>query len=217
VGNDVVQVDLGDLDGYYDVRASVGAFPQPFTGGLVGARFPVKVECAPTYERACRSVRLALRAAGVDDSGQPPPQRRLSARVRRDRVQQPIVKRARILVGPWTRWRHRRWPHLVDRGPGYSGVFAQPRPSSRSMRLLDWNGNVSRALGPGAGLVAAMCPAESEIQWLVTGVDRKGVERASRSLDADTLRDAFAVAVTDNGIQKLPLPPKPGSPPNRSH
>jgi hypothetical protein len=41
----------------------------------------------------------------------------------------------------------------------------------------------------------------------VTGVDREGVERASRALNRETLRDAFAVAVTDRGPEKLPLLP----------
>jgi hypothetical protein len=207
VAGDVVQFDLGDLEGSIAARATVGAFPQPFTGGLIGARFAVTVQCAEGYRRACRDVRQALDAVGADPSGKPPPKPAVTKRIRRGRLAQPVIHRASVLVGPWSRWRHRPWPHLVDLGPAYSGVFVRFDSDGTSMQLLDWKDNPVRKLGPGAGLVAALCPTEADIQWLVTGVDRQGIERAARAVDADTLRDAFAVAVTDNGIEKLPLRP----------
>ena len=43
---------------------------------------------------------------------------------------------------------------------------------------------------------------------MVTGVDELGVERAAKALNGRDLRDAFAVAVTDQGIEKLPLAPR---------
>jgi hypothetical protein len=205
--DDVVQFDLGNVEGSADSRATVGAFPQPFTGGLVGYRPTVEVECADGYRRACIQVRQALVAEGVDVSGRPRGQRPTSRRILRARKLQPVIRRARIMVGPWRAWRHRPWPHLVDRGPDYGGVFVRFSSDATSLRLLDWLSEPVRKVDSGTGLIAAMCPSESDILWLVTGVDRQGVDRAARALNAETLRDAFAVAITERGVENLPLPP----------
>lgn len=206
---DVVQVDLGNLYGSYDSRATVGAFPQPFTGGITGYRPRVTVECAAGYRRACHEVRSSLEVAGVDISGRAPPQRPADARTRRARAFQPVIRRARILVGPWSRWRRRPWPRRVDRGPESGGVFVRFAEQARTVDLLDWHSVPARRLGPGTGVIAAMCPAEPDILWLVTGVDRLGVERAARALDPSRLLDAFGVATTaTGGVIKLPLAPR---------
>jgi hypothetical protein len=205
VAGDVVQFDLGDADGSFDARGSVGSFPQPFKGGIVGLRPPVRVRCVEGYARACQAVTDALRAAGVDVSGRPPAQPRVSPRVRRAREFQFVVRRASIEVGPWRAIRDRRWPRRVSGGPHGSGVFASFGPDGRSMRLLDWNGRPRRTLGAGAGLIAAMRPTEFDIVWLVTGVDREGVQRAVRMLRRGVPRAAFAVAITGDDVEKLPV------------
>jgi hypothetical protein len=207
VDGDIVQFDLRDAETRLDVRATVGAFPETFAGAIVGSLFPVKVHCAEGFDRACSQVKGALRAAGVDPNGRPPRQPPVSKAAREARSIQVIVRRATVLVGPWSHWRHRRWPARIDSGPGDSGVFATFTPHARSIRLLDWDGNPVRTVGAGSGLVAAMRPTEPDLQWLVTGVDRAGVERAAAALNPDDLRDAFAVAVTADGVEKLPLPP----------
>ncbi len=117
-------------------------------------------------------------------------------------------QRARVLVGPWKSWRKRAWPSRIDAGPRYSGVFARFSPGAGELRLLDWNGHRVGAVGSGTGLVAAIRPTEEDLLWLVTGVDEQGVARAANALNARQLRDAFAVAVTDDGVQKLPLTPR---------
>ena len=57
---------------------------------------------------------------------------------------------------------------------------------------------------PGSGLVAATRRA-MRIVWVVTGLDDEGVTAAAASLDEGTLRDAFAVAATPEGVVKLPV------------
>jgi hypothetical protein len=204
VDGDVVQFDLRDWYVTRDVRATVGAFPETFTNGILGVRFPVRVRCTPGYRSACRRVRETLRAAGVDPDGEPPGQPPATRRLRAAREQQSVARAATVLVGPWASWRDRRHPSRIDYGTRYSGVFATFSPDGSRLRLLDWDENVVRTAGPGSGLVAAMRPTD-DLVWVVTGVDRRGVERAARTFDADALRDAFAVAVTDDGVEKLPL------------
>jgi hypothetical protein len=196
---DLVQFDLRYWYVTLDVRATVGAFPQTFTRGVFGKRFPVTVECAAPTAPACNRVKGALGDAGVpidgsQPAGGPPPRG------------QP--RRARVLVGPWKRWRHRAWPSRIDAGPRYSGVFARFSPGASELRLQDWYAHPQRALGAGTGLVAAMRPTEEDLLWLVTGVDEQGVERAADALNTRDLRDAFAVAVTEEGVVKLPLAPR---------
>jgi hypothetical protein len=196
---DVVQWDYRDWYVTLDTRATVGAFPQTFTRGVFGRLFPTTVECADPFASACIGVKAALQRAGVTPdgtpTGSPPPP-----------AGQP--QRARILVGPWRHWRGRPWPHRVDKGPSYSGVFARFTRDAETMRLLDWNTRVVRNLGAGAGLVAAIQPTEEDLVWLVTGIDNAGVDRAARALNSRDLRDAFAVAVTADGVEKLPLRPR---------
>lgn len=196
---DVVQWDLRDWYVTLDVRATVGAFPQTFTRGVFGRRFPVTVECARPKAPACTRVEEALRDAGVAIDGSPPAGGKPPAG-------QP--QRARVLVGPWKSWRKRAWPSRIDAGPRYSGIFARFSPGAGELRLLDWNAHRAGAVGAGSGLVGAIRPTEEDLLWLVTGVDEQGVERAANALNARDLRDAFAVVITDDGVEKLPLAPR---------
>lgn len=196
---DVVQWDLRDWYVTLDVRATVGAFPQTFTRGVFGKRFPVTVECARPEAPSCTRVEKALRDAGVAIDGSRPAGGLPPA-------EQP--QRARVLVGPWKSLRKRPWPRFVDDGPRYSGIFARFSPEAKELRLLDWNAHRAGVVGAGSGLVGAIRPTEEDLLWLVTGVDEQGVERAANALSARQLRDAFAVVVTDDGVQKLPLTPR---------
>jgi Domain of unknown function (DUF4430) len=195
---DVVQWDRRDYYVTLDVRATVGAFPETFTRGVFGKRFPVRVLCERPASSACRRVRGALRDAGVRTDGSPP-----AGEIPR----RGLPRRSRILVGTWHRLRNARWAPRVDAGPRYSGVFARFSPDDRELRLLDWDAHRVRTEGAGTGLVAAMRPTEEDLLWLITGVDQLGVERAAAALQRDSVRDAFAVAVTEEGVEKLPLPP----------
>ncbi len=195
---DVVQWDLRDWYVTLDVRATVGAFPQTFTQGVFGKRFPVEVRCEDAPPAACRRVKAALGDAGVDIDGSRP------AGGLPPRGQ---VRRARVLVGPWKSLRDARYAHPLDMGPRYSGVFARFSPGAGALNLLHWNAHKVRSEGAGTGLVAAMRPTEADLLWLVTGVDDEGVERAAEALATPQLRDAFAVVVTPDGVEKVPLPP----------
>lgn len=196
---DVVQWDLRYWYVTLDVRATVGAFPQTFTRGVFGRRFPVTVECARPPATSCARAKAAFRAAGVAIDGSRP----AGGLPPRGQPQ-----RARVLVGPWRYWRNRAWPGRIDEGARYSGVFARFSPGADELRLLDWYAHRLRTEGAGTGLVAAQRPTEEDLQWLVTGVDERGVERAADALNSRDLRDAFAVAVTESGVEKLPLAPR---------
>lgn len=194
---DVVQWDYRDWYTLFSVRATVGAFPETFSRGAFGRRFPTTVECADARARACLRVKRILRRAGVAVDGSRPPGPR-----------PPVlsVRRARVLVGPWKRWRDRPWPARIDRGARYSGVFANFDEEAKSIRLLDWDARTVRSVGAGSGLVAAIRPTEQDLLWVVTGVDAAGVDRAAHALGSDELRDAFALVVAPGGSEKVPLP-----------
>jgi len=196
---DVAQWDLRDWDVTLDVRATVGAFPETFSRGMFGRRFPVSVRCEKADSAPCIRVTDALRDAGVDPQGaQPPTQLPPKGQIRR----------ASILVGAWRHWKDRPWPQRIQRGTRYSGVFARFAAGGHRLHLLDWNQKAVKTEGSGTGLIAAIRPTEEDLVWLVTGVDELGVDRASRGLNTKSLRDAFAVAVTDDGVEKLPMPPR---------
>jgi hypothetical protein len=196
---DEVQWDLRYWYVTLDVRATVGAFPETFTRGVFGKQFPTRVLCERPSASVCARVKRTLRAAGVR-LGPKRPGMKLPPRGK--------PQRGTILVGKWRHWRDREWASRIDHGPRYSGVFARFSPDGRELRLNDWFAHHVRTEGAGTGLVAAMRPTEEDMMWVVTGVDDEGVDRAARALSSDTLRDAFAVAVTREGVVKLPLVPR---------
>lgn len=189
--NDVVQWDLRYWrTTRYDVRATVGAFPEFFTNGFQGERIPTRVLCDDNSSFACRRVKRVLRAARPQGESEPPS----------------TVLHARVLVGTWDHWRGRPWTKFVDTGPTDSGIFARFSPDGEELRLLDSNGRAVRSERGDAGLVAAIRPTEVDFMWFVTGLNEKGVELAARALDSDRLRDAYALVVTPDGDQKVPVP-----------
>lgn len=113
----------------------------------------------------------------------------------------------RLVVARWPRARIVRGGATLEEGPEASGVFARFAEDGRSLELLDDAGEVARSVRPGDGtaLVAALRPRADELLWLVTALDQKGLAAGVAALEGDRLRDAFAVAVTDDTVEKLPL------------
>lgn len=174
------------------VRAIVGAFPQPLLDGLGGKRFPVRVECQDAESAPCRDVKQTLRDAGIPATGGS-----LGAPGNQNV--------ARVVVADWTSARALPTARLVELGPRRSGVFARFADGGDTLELLGEDGAAVRSVGAGAGLVAALRPNDRELLWLVTGVDDAGVAAAAAALRPRDLRDAFAVATVGGRVAKLPL------------
>jgi hypothetical protein len=189
---DLVQWDYRNWRHTMDIRAIVGAFPEPFVSGAEGKRFPARVECEDAGGVACRTVKRVLRDAGVPATGSS-----LGATGTQNV--------ARVVVARWERARELPSARRLEQGPRKSGVFARFSDGGRSLELLDERARTARTAPAGYGLVAALRPAQKELLWLVTGIDEAGVERAARALDRSSLRDAFAVAVGPGRPERLPL------------
>jgi hypothetical protein len=191
---DRVQWDWRDWQAAMRIPAIVGAYPEPFVHGLEGERRPVRVECERSDEDACREARATLDEIGASPSGAS-----LGA---------PGTETiTRLAVGRWPQVRIVRGAGGLEEGPGTTGVFARFDPDGRFIELLDEQGDVARTVRPGdgVGILLAMRPLDDELVWLATGLDERGVAAAVAALDADKLRDAFAVAVTGSSVEKLPL------------
>lgn len=189
---DVVQWDFRDWRAAMDVRAIVGAFPEPFLHGLDGKRFPTRVECEDARSEACRTVKDALVDAGVPASG---------ATLGAPGVQNVI----RVVVARWSTARELNTAGVIESGPRRSGVFATFSDAGRRLELLDADGERIRLAAPDTGLIAALRPTDEELLWVVTGTSERAVERAAAQLDPGALRDAFAVAVEGERVLDLPL------------
>jgi Domain of unknown function (DUF4430) len=189
---DVVQWDRREWSETADVRAIVGAFPQPLLDGVGGKRFPVRVECQDSGSAPCRDVKRTLRDAGIPASGSS-----LGAPGNQNV--------ARVVVADWTRARALPTARLIELGARRSGVFARFTDGGETLELLGQDGEPVHAAGPGAGLVAALRPTDDELLWLVTGVDDAGVAAAAAALRPRDLRDAFAIAIVAGRVAKLPL------------
>ncbi len=186
-GGESIWWDYRDWDAAMRVPAVVGSWPQPFLGGYDGKQRPVAVECLGGSS-ACDEVGERLEGAGVDVSPRPP-----SGAIR-------------VLVGPWSRVRSDPAAAQVEHGPQASGVFADFQREGSGYRLggLDEAGDAAVDFGPDSGLVAATRRYEEPPVWLVTGASGAGVRAAAGLLDANDLRDHYAVAV--DGGKETPLP-----------
>lgn len=173
-------------------KAIVGAFPEPFRHGLGGERRPVRVECDRADSQPCRDAKRALEDQGVPTAG--------------SSLGAPGTEQVtRLVVARWPAARIVRGGHTLELGPQASGVYA--RFGAHRLDLLDARGRVARTVRPGDGtaLIAALRPRADELVWLVTALDDRGLEAGVRALRAKGLRNAYAVAVSGDTIEKLPL------------
>jgi hypothetical protein len=192
---DVIQWDRHRAGADGAVSAIVGAYPEPFLAGFAGERTPVRVDCDDDRSRACTTVKDRLRADGVVASG---------GRVGTGAGPEVI----RVVVAPWGVARIAEAALVLEQGPQRSGVFARFTDGGSTLQLLDETGRPAREAPPGTGLIAASTPRTQGPVWIVTGVDRAGLDRAAATLGRAALRDAFAVAVTPAGPVRLPVPPR---------
>lgn len=190
---DQVWWDLHDSSAARLVPAVVGSYPQPFTGGLSGRRFPTVLDCASNVTKACNLVGDSLNRAGVKVSFQ-----QFGGGSGSDSLA--------VVVGTWKDLHGVIAAELVGAGPRSSGVYAQfVGPAGQVLELDNGTGAVVRTLRAGAGLIAATeQPTLNQPTWLVTGTDIAGVDDAAKALTPARLRNHFALAV--DGTKDLPVP-----------
>ncbi len=182
-GGDRVWWDYRDWTAAMRVPAVVGSFPEPFANGYEGRTHRVVVQC-DGVEQACRAARQRVGAVAAG-KGQGPP--------------------IRVVVGAWGQLRDDAAAALIERGPAYSGVFADFVRERGSWRLQPLDAGGEPAGPPGdLGLVAATRRGDDPPTWLVTGSDAEATLAAARALDSNDLRDRYAVVVDQGGTQPLP-------------
>jgi len=187
-GGERIWWDYRDWLATNHVPAVVGSWPAPFVAGYEGEQHPVTVLCE-AGGAACPLVRAALEREGVALADGSP------------------KGAIRVLVGPWERLRSDPAAALLEDGPAESGIYAEfdRNGGGYSLTGLDQDGERARALGPGAGLVAATRRYEGAPVWLVTGGTAAAVRAAAALLDRQHLRDHYAVAASDGTETPLPL------------
>jgi hypothetical protein len=196
---DDVWWDHHDWGASADVRAVVGAFPEPFLSGSGGKRLPVRLDCADAAADACDEVSDRLGEEGVKAG------RSAAAGFGGEGV-------LRIKVGLWADLRRDPAVRRIEEGPKASGVYVRPSTAGDELALLDPEGETVRTLGPGAGLVAATKFGGEAPTWIVTGTDAVGLAAAAAQLEEDSLEFRFAIAVEDGRPVPLPVQPEPEAP-----
>jgi len=188
-GGEKVWWDIHDWAASEGVPAVVGSWPAPFTTGWEGHAPVVAVEC-DGGGAACGTVTAALEAEGVKIAAGKAPKEAI-----------------RALVGPWAKLRSDPAAGLVEKGPGESGIYADFTQFHGTWRLvgLEEEGKKARTFGTGAGLVAATRRYEGPPVWVVTGGTGAAVRAAAAALNADDLRDHYAVASEAGTVTPLPV------------
>jgi len=186
-GGERVWWDYRNWSATNHVPAVVGSWPAPFAAGIGGKRHPVAVECTLSGP-ACPTAVAALEREGVKVSSDPP------------------EKAIRVLVGTWDRVRANSTARLIEDGPAESGVFVDfSGEGPPELVGLDEGGAPVRNFSPATGLVAATSRYGGPPVWVVTGTTPAAVRSAAAALDAEHLRDHFAVAIEDGKSTPLPL------------
>jgi hypothetical protein len=196
---DDVWWDHHDWSASADVRAVVGAFPEPFVSGVKGKRLPVRIDCAEAAQDACDEVAERLAEVGVKAG------RSAAGGFGGEGL-------LRVKVGVWADLRRDAAVRRLEEGPRASGVYARPSAAGDALALLDPEGETVRALGPGSGLVAATSLGGEAPTWIVTGTDEVGLAAAAAQLQVEALSDRFAIAVQDGRPVPLPVLPPPEAP-----
>ena len=188
---DAIQWDYHRWDATMHVPAIVGAYPHPFTRSPAGRHPRTLVECGASAA-ACNAVARRLSADGASVS-----KTSLTATSPANTIA--------VVVAPWSRARAVAPLRAVESTPAASGVFARFDASGTRLTLLDGGGHAASTAPPGTGLIAATAGPGGTPTWIVTGTDEAGVDRAAASFNLATLRDRFAVAVTPQGPDPLPI------------
>jgi hypothetical protein len=176
-----------------NVTAVVGSYPEPFVHGTGGERLPVRLECAPVGTSPCETVSAHLHAVGVVP---------FPAALGGTQETQTL----RVLVGTFAALDADPAVAALARGPRASGVYVRVPPAGGRLAILDPDGNVSRTLGAGAGLLAATTENGSAPVWLVSGTDVPGVQAAAAALTEADLHNRFALAVAAGQRFAAPAP-----------
>jgi Domain of unknown function (DUF4430) len=191
--------DHHDWAGSQDIRAVVGAFPEPFVSGIDGKRLPVRLDCAADAEDVCDEVSERLADVGVKAG------RSAAGAFGGEGV-------LRVKVGRWADIRDDSAVRRLEAGPRASGVFARPTAAGDEIALLNASGEVERRLRGGNGLVAATRVGDEAPTWIVTGTDDVGLAAAAAHVQRSSLENHFAIAVEDGRPTPLPLLPPPETP-----
>jgi hypothetical protein len=190
---DRIWLDLHDTVATASTPAVVGSFPEPFVHGTAGKRLPTVLACGSDVNAACNTVSQELRAIGVAVSNQA-----LGTGSGTDSLT--------VVVGTWSDIDRSLAADLIAQGPHASGVYAKFNGTGSLLELLDPSGRAVRALGGGAGLVAATSQSSASPTWLITGTDASGVAAAARAFTASRLDNHFALAVQGNASFPVPQP-----------
>jgi hypothetical protein len=189
---DQVWLDLHDQSAAGTIPAVVGSFPEPFTNGIGGRRYPTTIECSPGFKPQCAAITRELRRDGVVASPGGP-------------GYGSGADTLSINVGTWHQLYGEVAAQLIRYGPGASGVYARVAGGGRRLALENSAGQVVRTLGGDSGLIAATANVNDPAPtWIVTGTDAAGVRAAVRALTPRALNGHFALAV--HGARRYPLP-----------
>ncbi len=192
--DDSVWWDYHDWSAVRRVPAVVGSYPHPFTGTGGNGRKAVRLNCAAGSKRSCNGVARQLDRLDVSYERSRPG----------DRTSEDAV---RIVIGTWREIKTDRGTRRLAQPPASSGVFARFSQTGERSRLALYNrdGKVALQAGNGAGLVAAVKVGNDLPTWVVTGTDSRGLGRAVRLFNRESLRNRFAMAVTEKDAVPIPV------------
>jgi hypothetical protein len=189
---DHVWWDRHDWTATQSIPAVVGSFPEPFSDGYGGKRYPLMIECTQTHSPSCRAVENVFAGLKLVAS--------LSCLLCSEYNQS-----LPVLVGPYATLTTAPAALKLAGPVSSSGIYARFEDGGHRLALLDEHGRVVRTAGAGAGLVAATRYRGQPPTWFVTGTDAAGVAAAVQAFNAQTLDGHFAVAVVDDAAIPLPV------------
>ncbi|KNZ71135.1 hypothetical protein Tfer_0212 [Thermincola ferriacetica] len=194
---DVIWWDYHDWSGTMFIPAVIGAYPEPFLRGYSGKNKGAVIFYADGYEDQAQKIKRGLEKFRVTPVSVAPFNG------------EGISKRngPAMVVGPWTVLKQSEILNGMNERGIKSGLYVNF--SDDRFNLLTPSGQIAGACGKGSGAIVAVGVGSGDagVLWLVTGVDRQGLENAVTVLSErpQEIKYCFGAAVDSGKVIPLPI------------
>jgi len=193
---DVIWWDYHDWSTTMFVPAVIGAYPEPFLHGYNRQNRGAVILYADGYEQQAQKIKRGLEKLHVEPVSAAP------------FSEEGITKRTgpAIVVGPWTDLKQSEILRGINERGVKNGLYV--KFSDDGFDLLTSSGQTAGTCGKDCGAIVAVGTGsgKGDVLWLVTGVDRQGLENAVAVLSERPLEIKYCFGAAIDSGKVIPLP-----------
>lgn len=193
---DVIWWDYHDWSGTMFIPAVIGAYPEPFLRGYSGKNKGAVIFYADGYEQQAQKIKRGLEKFRTPQVTTVP------------FTEEGMAKRTgpAIVVGTWTDLKQSDILREINERGVKNGLYV--KFSDDGFDLLTPSGETAGTCGKGGGAIVAVGVGSGDagVLWLVTGVDRQGLENAVTVLSERPQEIKYCCGAAIDSGKVIPLP-----------